>query len=157
MSLTDGVAVDEAEPWRGSKDRFQPRVGCYGRQYSRVLQNAGVGVRPIESLSTKPNVARLIDACITHLKAQGPSRTCNESKEEVEDFSRVQLVTYAQCTWSRWVRTDRWSRCRRSQTWRALASTSPTSAREIGMLLPNNQRHHRTLHIQEDVLLYALS
>jgi len=28
---------------------------------------------------------RLIDSCITHLKAQGPSRTCNESKEEEEE------------------------------------------------------------------------
>jgi len=28
--------------------------------------------------------------------------------------------------------------------------------REIGILLPNNQRQHRTLHIQEDVLPYAL-
>jgi len=28
--------------------------------------------------------------------------------------------------------------------------------REIGMLLPNNQRQHRTLHIQKDVLPYAL-
>ena len=28
---------------------------------------------------------RLIDFCITQLKAQGPSRTCNESKEEVEE------------------------------------------------------------------------
>ena len=27
---------------------------------------------------------RLIDCCITQLKAQGPSRTCNESKEEEE-------------------------------------------------------------------------
>ena len=27
---------------------------------------------------------RLIDSCVTHLKAQGPSRTCNESKEEEE-------------------------------------------------------------------------
>jgi len=27
---------------------------------------------------------RLIDSCITQLKAQGPSRTCNESKEEEE-------------------------------------------------------------------------
>ena len=27
---------------------------------------------------------RLIDLCITQLKAQGPSRTCNESKEEEE-------------------------------------------------------------------------
>jgi len=25
--------------------------------------------------------SRLIDSCITQLKAQGPSRTCNESKE----------------------------------------------------------------------------
>jgi len=27
-------------------------------------------------------VLRLIDSCITQLKAQGPARTCNESKEE---------------------------------------------------------------------------
>ena len=28
---------------------------------------------------------RLIDCCITPLKAQGPSRTCNERKEEEEE------------------------------------------------------------------------
>jgi len=28
---------------------------------------------------------RLIDSCTTQLTAQGPSRTCNESKEEEED------------------------------------------------------------------------
>jgi len=28
---------------------------------------------------------RRIDSCITQLKAQGPSRTCNESKEEEEE------------------------------------------------------------------------
>ena len=28
---------------------------------------------------------RLIDSCITRLKAQGPFRTCNESKEEEEE------------------------------------------------------------------------
>jgi len=28
---------------------------------------------------------RLIDSCIPQLKAQGPSRACNESKEEEED------------------------------------------------------------------------
>ena len=28
--------------------------------------------------------------------------------------------------------------------------------REIGILLPNNQRQHRTLNIQKDVLPYAL-
>ena len=27
-------------------------------------------------------VLKIIDSCITQLKAQGPSRTCNESKEE---------------------------------------------------------------------------
>ena len=33
---------------------------------------------------------RLIDSCITQLKVQGPSRTCNESKEEEEaDVWRV--------------------------------------------------------------------
>ena len=31
---------------------------------------------------------RLIDSCITQLKAQGPSRTCNESKEEDEEGCR---------------------------------------------------------------------
>ena len=30
---------------------------------------------------------RLIDSCITQLKAQGPSRACNESKEEEEELS----------------------------------------------------------------------
>ena len=29
---------------------------------------------------------RRIDSCITHLKAQGPSSTCNESKEEEDDL-----------------------------------------------------------------------
>ena len=28
---------------------------------------------------------RLVDFCITQLQAQGPSRTCNESKEEEEE------------------------------------------------------------------------
>jgi hypothetical protein len=31
-----------------------------------------------------------------------------------------------------------------------------TAMREIGILLQNNQRLHRTLHIQKDVLPYAL-
>ena len=30
---------------------------------------------------------RLIDSCITQLKAQGPSMNCNESKEEEEEGS----------------------------------------------------------------------
>ena len=34
---------------------------------------------------------RLIDSCITQLKAQGPSRICNESKEEGEEEEEVVL------------------------------------------------------------------
>jgi len=34
---------------------------------------------------------RRIDSCITQIKAQGPSRTCNESKEEEEEFSTYQI------------------------------------------------------------------
>jgi len=35
---------------------------------------------------------RLIDSCITQIKAQGPSRTCNESKEEEE---KIRVVPHA--------------------------------------------------------------
>jgi len=35
-------------------------------------------------LTRRARILRLIDSCITQLKAQGPSRTCNESKEEVQ-------------------------------------------------------------------------
>jgi len=37
----------------------------------------------------------------------------------------------------------------------ALPRGGPFS-REIDILLPNNQRQHRTLHIQKDVLPYAV-
>ena len=37
---------------------------------------------------------RLIDSCITQLKAQGPSRTCNESEEE---DNLMQLCRQAGC------------------------------------------------------------
>ena len=36
---------------------------------------------------------RLIDSCFTQLKAQGPSRTCNESKEEEEARERRQVTS----------------------------------------------------------------
>jgi len=36
---------------------------------------------------------RLIDSCITQLKAQGASRTCNESKEEEEGRGRTVAET----------------------------------------------------------------
>ena len=44
----------------------------------------------------------------------------------------------------------------RGQLGKHLPISRAATAREIGILLPNNQRQHRTLHIQEDVLPYAL-
>jgi len=38
---------------------------------------------------------RLIDSCITQLKAQGPSRTCNERKEEEEEEEVHTCVWFA--------------------------------------------------------------
>jgi len=38
---------------------------------------------PRGSGSEAGSYLRLIDSCIIQLKGQGPSRTCNESKEEV--------------------------------------------------------------------------
>jgi len=44
--------------------------------------------------------------------------------------------------------------------WRQVDSLEPQrlprSTREIGILLPNNQRQHRTLHIQKDALRIVL-
>ena len=34
---------------------------------------------------------RLIDSCLTQLKAQGPSRTCNESKEEEATWTALSI------------------------------------------------------------------
>ena len=34
--------------------------------------------------SAAGSYVRLVDSCITQVEAQGPSRTCNESKEEEE-------------------------------------------------------------------------
>ena len=46
--------------------------------------------QPLQPLASEPvseagSYLRLIDSCITQLKAQGPSGTCNESKEEGEE------------------------------------------------------------------------
>ena len=42
-------------------------------------------------LPRRARVLRLIDFCITQVKAQGPSRTCNESKEEEVTVSRSEM------------------------------------------------------------------
>ena len=48
---------------------------------------------------------RLIDSCITQLKAQGPSRTCNESKEECgTGRDRSEAVPHLDCNRGKGVR-----------------------------------------------------
>ena len=46
------------------------------------------GLGLIVSIPRRGSYLRLIDSCITQRKAQGPSRTCNESKEEEEGIPR---------------------------------------------------------------------
>ena len=50
---------------------------------SRVSEETQRG--NLRSGSEAGSYLRRIDSCITQLKAQGPSRTCNESKEEEEE------------------------------------------------------------------------
>jgi len=45
---------------------------------------SGAGFR-VSGLDPAQQSTCSIDSCVTHLKAQGPSRTCNESKEEEEE------------------------------------------------------------------------
>ena len=49
----------------------------------------------LHSGSEAGSFLRLIDSCITQLKAQGPSRTCNESKEEEKTTLQVQVLLAA--------------------------------------------------------------
>jgi len=59
---------------------FLPSDGSRKRQrrFSAKAENRGVVVIEVGSY------LRLIDYYVTQLKAQGPSRTCNESKEDEE-------------------------------------------------------------------------
>ena len=46
-----------------------------------LVERCGAGTEAVQSLP-RARILRLIDSCITQFKAQGPSRTCYESKEE---------------------------------------------------------------------------
>jgi len=58
------------------------------RRFSAKAENRGVVVTEAGSYS------RLIDSCITQLKAQGPFRTCNESKDEEEEVSTQSALAF---------------------------------------------------------------
>ena len=69
---------------------FYPCKGLGGSRWGRVNHISAVDVAEpeAETCLSHPRHPRLIDSGITQLKAQGPSRTCNESKEEEEDGGR---------------------------------------------------------------------
>ena len=48
--------------------------------------------RVYSSMLRTGSCLRLINSCITQRKAQGPSRTCNESQEEGEEDTEVVAV-----------------------------------------------------------------
>ena len=84
--------------WELTKNTINLPLGCLqgGERCLALLQPGGPTVlkstcwvcgkysSPLEAGS----YLRLIDSCITQLKAQGPSRTCNESKEDEEGRRR---------------------------------------------------------------------
>ena len=103
-----------APPQTKSQDKF-PQQFCpikpYGHEADPVLeidsvsvslirfpyQKQGIGLALLSlrspTLCTTGSYLRRIDSCITQLKAQGPSRTRNESKEEEEeDHFRSRMV-----------------------------------------------------------------
>ena len=59
---------------RGAANSCEKRISAKPENRCVVVTEAG-------------SYSRLIDFFITQLKAQGPSRTCNESKEEEEAFA----------------------------------------------------------------------
>jgi len=75
---------------------------------------------------TLRSLLRLIDSCITQLKAQGPSRTCNESKEEV--YSTGALVGRRPSQGTRGPRSSTTTSCSTpsSQTTRSSLPSAPT-------------------------------
>jgi len=67
---------------------------------------------------------RLIDFCITQLKAQGPSRTCDESKEEEEDLEQLRNARlHSMCA----EHSVQFRRGARFASWDQLAHGSPLS------------------------------
>jgi len=57
---------------------------CEGGEVRGCDAHGMRGVREMCCGTEAGSYLRLIDSCITQLKAQGPSRTCTESKEEEE-------------------------------------------------------------------------
>ena len=63
------------------------------RPFTKSLGSHLCGVHLSRShISEADSYLRLIDSCITQLKAQRPSRTCNKCKEEEEEEDRISAL-----------------------------------------------------------------
>jgi len=81
---------------RGPLRRFVAQVGekpprrLLGHSWVLAKKSSGLGVAQDDR---QPRGQNRVVAHITQLKAQGPSRTCNESKEEEESVAHVKRQT----------------------------------------------------------------
>jgi len=76
---------EEAFVWELTKETIHLPLACLQGGF-RVQRGELTGIR------LSGSYLRLIDSCITQLKAQGPSRTCNESKAEEEEVQSGELT-----------------------------------------------------------------
>ena len=81
---------------------------------------------------------RLVDSCFTQVKAQGPSRTCNESKEEEEEEAKRAMLRDADRVVSR-----RKMKTMKHARWRRLTSSSSLllSSLELSDIKPDRGFH----------------
>jgi len=87
---SEPIHISAKYPHPGAADLLEPggiRDPREGLTEKNVLIGSALEATQGQILSQPPTDLRLIDSCITQLKAQGPSRTCNESKEEEEEES----------------------------------------------------------------------
>jgi len=95
VDATDGSAVRaeqvlSEEPARSEPNQEEQRESA---EPDRETCRSVPGARPA-CFSCRPgSYLRLTDSCITQLKAQGPSRTCNQRKEEEEEEAAVLVDT----------------------------------------------------------------
>jgi len=66
---------------QGTRGRCRVRT-CSRSKWCRRSSRASERSTTLQKCAAVPRRARISDSCITQLKAQGLSRTCNESKEE---------------------------------------------------------------------------
>jgi len=79
-----GVQQKKKKKKKKGSDRVDGAVHDHEEREAALLEVHDVGAAVLCRDNHQP-YARLIDSCINQIKAQGPSRTCDESKEEEDN------------------------------------------------------------------------